>query len=189
MSTVNPFAPVSAPPSASPAAPAAPPAAPPMVGAPSMPGMRSPKTPGTPGAGAGRLTLTMAPSVVVRGTYDIRPKRFVNSARMKNPKLVFEVFDENEMAKSKRGEKSVNGAEIDITLWADARTYQLFRDMGYPDSAWHTNPDGTIDLPIHAVVNTDRPLLTCEIDWKEGNTPGQGFYSFKSVVRKKERTT
>jgi hypothetical protein len=129
------------------------------------------------------------PSVVVRGTYDIRPKRFVNSARMKNPKLVFEVFDENEMAKSKRGEKSVNGAEIDITLWADARTYQLFRDMGYPDSAWHTNPDGTIDLPIHAVVNTDRPLLTCEIDWKEGNTPGQGFYSFKSVVRKKERTT
>ena len=154
-----------------------------------MPGMRSPSAPGTPGAGAGRLSLTLAPAVVVKGTYDIRPKRFVNSARMKSPILVFEVYDANEMEKSKRGEKSVNGAEIDITLWGDQRTFQLFRDMGYSDNTWQTNPDGTIDLPIHAAVNVDRPLLTAEVDWKEGNTPGRGFYSFKSMVRKKERTT
>lgn len=157
-----------------------------MPGGTAVPGMQRPGA-GSAGAGAGKVKLVFAPMVTVKGVYDLRPKKLIVPKDGKAPTLVFEVYDENEINKGKRGEKHVNGAEVQIRLWGDVRSYNLFRNMGYGDDTWIETPQG-FELPIERVL-AEKPLVTCNVSYKEGNQPGRGFNDFESVVLKKARTT
>lgn len=158
-----------------------------MPGGTAVPGMQRPGA-GSAGAGAGKHRLVLGPAIIVKGTLDLRPKRFMPPKDGKSPAIVFEVHDENEIAKGKRGEKHMNGGEVMVTLWGDRRTYDLFRAFGYSDDTWITHADGNIELPIDRML-TEKPLATCVVSYKEGNTVGRGFSNIDSAVFKKARTT
>ena len=145
--------------------------------APAMPGMRTPGAT-TAGAGRGVLKLSATPDLVVMGTYRLRVKRYIEPKSGGDPSIVLEVWDEAEKQKMIKGDKtSVQGAEVMIKLWADGRRQQFFRDFGYPESTW---PNNQTELPI-AQMLADKPSAVCEVDWKEGSTPGRGFNSLKSI--------
>jgi hypothetical protein len=161
-----------------------------MPGGTAVPGMQRPGA-GSAGAGAGKIKLVLAPSITIKGVFDLRPKRLlVPKDASKAPSLVFEVYDERELEKAKRGEKSANGSEVLITLWNDGRTYNLLRSMGYPDDTWAPQPGGGFDIgPAIDRALQEKPLLTCDVDFKEGSTPGRGFNNIVSCAVKKARTT
>ena len=144
---------------------------------PGMPGMSTPGA-GSPGAGRGAAPtgFVMKPARMVIGTFKIRPKRWVQTPKMQNPMLVFEVYDEGEMAKARNNQPHFQGEEVTVTIWQGrADSGAVFAALGYPESAVPKSPEGYPIYPIAQILER-APLVWATVTQKESATqPGRFF--------------